>query len=74
MTKFVCFSMNLAKPGEKSLKAAWGPQMANPRFTDGGTLHALCLIFPLLHALEKVQKRSGSRLQKFSVRNPCPKP
>ena len=33
-----------------------------------GTLHALCLIFPLVSAPEKVQKRSGSRLQKFSNR------
>ena len=39
--------------------------MVNPRFTDKGTLHALCLTSPLLNAPEKVQKRSGSRLQKF---------
>ena len=64
-------SFQLGPPG-KSLDTFWGPSEKvqkrsemvptwSTRFTDGGTLHALCLTSPLLNAPEKVQKRSGSR-------------
>ena len=44
---------------ETAHKGPKNPQIVNPTFTDGGTLHALCLTSPLLNVPEKAQKGSG---------------